>query len=182
MRAIDLADPAAHVGPPAAHLLKPAAIVLVVMPLCLSAGLQRAWSQADSLAVDVGQQVSTLETQAVAAAAERTRVERLQAMIDGAGRLQSVTSDILARLPAVTAHLQPGTRLSELLIDADGLRITGSARAPADVSLWLGRSSGRDPRMVWGAPEIRDASAGEGRVGFALRIRRVAQVLGTAGP
>lgn len=175
MMAIDLADPSAHGGPPAAHLLRPAGAILVVIPLCLSAGLQRVWAEADSRVKDLQQQVAQLEAQATESAAVRSRVGRLQAVLDGAGALQSGASTMLALLPAVTEQLQPGTRLSELSVDGNGLRIAGSAVSPADVSLWLGRSAGRDPGLVWGAPEIRDAAAGEGRIEFALRIRRIAQ-------
>lgn len=178
---IDLADPVAHAGPPPMYLLGPAAAVLVALPLALSAGLYRGWSEAVERAAASARQIATLDEQAAASAAERRQVEHLQSILDGAARLRAHSAAMLSLVPAVTRHLQPDTHLAELAIDAASVRVVGNATSASDVSLWLGRSAGRDPALVWAAPEIRHAAA-EGRVEFALRIGRAAPTREVVGP
>jgi len=171
---LDLADATGHAGPPPAYLLGLAMSMFVVLPLLLSAGLYRAWSDAVADATASEREIASQRQQAAAAAARQRQFARLQAVLDGATKLRNGSLATLEVVPAVTAHLQPGTRLTELFVDTAGVRILGKAPAASDISLWLSRSAGRDEALVWAAPEIRNAAAGDGGVEFGLRIRRAA--------
>lgn len=172
MRPIDLADPTAPITPPPAHLLQPAVLLLVLAPLGSVAVLQHARSEA-LLRSDALQQAIIRAEAAVAEHAEaQRRIQGHQAVLDGVDSLHGANTATLALLPAISRHLPSGIRFSELSIDARSIRIAGSARAPAEVSQWLGHASMRTPGLRWDGPEIRDAAAEPGRVGFGLHIRR----------
>ncbi len=181
MSRIDLADAFPRAGPPSAHLLKPAAVLLVLAPLIVSAGLHRLWSDAVERLAGSEQQIASLDDRTAASAISQQRIARHRRVLDGAAVLHHDVTASLALVPDLTAHLQPGTHLSEFLVDATGVRIAGSAPAAGDVSLWLGRSAHRDETLKWAAPEIHGATGGDGHVAFSQRIGRTMSSRGSPG-
>lgn len=172
MSRFDLADAVPLAGPPSAHLLKPAAVLLVLAPLIASVGLHRVWSDAVQRLAESEQQIASLDERAAASAISQQRIDRHRLVLDGAAALHHATSASLALVPDLTAHLQPGTHLTEFFVDATGVRIAGSAPAAGDVSLWLSRSAQRDDTLKWAAPEIHGSAGGDGRIAFSQRIGR----------
>jgi hypothetical protein len=168
---LDLADPKAHPGPPPGYLLAPGVAMLVLLPLLLAAGLYQAQKDAVSRAALADRRLAVLAHRAADEDAARQRMRRLQSVLDGAQALREGAAVMLTLPQAVAAHMRPGMRLSEMLVDAGTVRVSGTAGSAGDVSLWFGRSAGHNGALVWEAPEIRSAAAGTGTVEFRLRVR-----------
>ena len=179
---LDLADAAGHAGPPPAYLLAPVVVFLVLLPLGVAAGLYEARSGSASRVAVIEQRLALLASHASKEQDARLRMRRLQTLLDGVQVLQEGAAAMIAAPLRAAGHLGPGMRLSELAVDADTIRLNGTAGSAGEVSLWLGRSVGRDSALVWEAPEIRNAVAGPGAVDFRVRIRRSTPKSGVSRP